>query len=742
MNYLAWHFYIAPKFILTLIYNYLLFVGHLFSIKIILKTLFSPWKREIIAVEKPGFNLADAFNTFSFNIISRLIGAAVRIMTLLTSLVFFMFVIIFGLTFFIYWFLIPIFSLPVFFLTQNKNDSKKREKFILSHLEDTKDEKSISEANNWYDKTKQEEKKSEEFWTRENLLSTPGIGKDWAYGYTPTLTRLTTDLSDSVFLPSDLIAREKEMEILQRILSKEENPNVLLVGEMGVGLKTIAITLSKLISSGTCSPSLLYKRVLMLDLDLLLAKTPAETRQNLIAVLEEAKKAGNIILVIPSFDQFITDEAEHINLTDVMSQHLNSNQLQIIGVLSPHSYQKSALPNQTLGNLFEKIDINEPSKETTVEILKNKAHKLENKYKIIPTYESLVEIVRQSEDLVYDVPFPQKAIDILEEAFVFARTKGKTRIMASDIDEILSEKTKLPLGELETNEKDILKNLEQLLHERIVGQDNAIVKVAQALRRKRTGVGTDDSPIGTFLFLGSTGVGKTETAKALAQAYFGDEKNLIRLDMSQFQTETDVEKLIGTAESPGILTSKVRENPFTVLLLDEFEKASPKILNLFLSVLDEGYITDGGGKNVSFKNTIIIATSNAGSEFIRERLQSGNFSTLDKELTEYLLANKIFSPELINRFDAVIFYKPLTKEELEQITQLMINKLSKKLLEEQGIRLTISYQTIKMLSEKGYDPTYGARNLERTIQEEIENKVASKIIDGSIKKDSQAEISF
>ena len=743
MNYLLWHYSLAPKFILILIGNYLFFVGHLFSLKLLLRTLFSPWRREIAKKEKPGLNLEDVVNVISFNIISRIIGFVIRLSTLLTALFSFVLVIFLGFILFFLWLFIPILSLPIFLLTKERDDQDKKRKFALSHLEESPKPEDLSHVGAWYERIKLEQQKKKEFWTKENLLSIPGIGRDWAYGYTLLLSKVTTDLAKEPFSLEKLVGRKEQIGSLERVLSKMGNHNVFLLGEPGVGRRTIVIGLAKLIYSGKCLAPLLYKRVLMLDLHLLLSKTQAETEQKLIEILEEARQAGNVILVIPSIDQFVRDEKDHVNLTDVFAEHIEGRDIQIIGITDPYSFQKYILPNQTLRKLFEKVDVSEISIEEALQILENRASELEKKYKVTATYEALVEIIKESEDLITDIPFPEKAIDLLEEALVFVKTKGGGKLLTRDIDEVLSIKTKLPLGELQTPEKEKLANLETILHKRIVGQDNAISKVAQALLRKRAGVEVKSSPIGTFLFLGPTGVGKTETAKALAEAYFASEEKMIRLDMSEFQNDKDVVKLIGDNDAPGILTSQIRQNPFTVLLLDEFEKANSKILNIFLTVFDEGYITDGLGKKVSFKNAFIIAASNAGSEFIREKvLGNTQNQILEKELTEYLLKEKIFSPELLNRFDAVIFFKPLTKLELEKIAYLMLEKLNKKLEEEKGITIAVNSNVITKLVEKGYDPAFGARNLQRTIQEEIENQVANKILDGSAPKGSQIEINL
>jgi len=737
MNYLRWHYITFPKFILELIGNYLFFVGHLFSVRILLQTLFSPWRKLI--VQKGGHGISGSLDAASFNLISRTIGFIVRIATILTSLIFFALVLVIGALIFAFWFLIPVFSLPIYLRSHETESLKEKEEFIKSHLEDISDQNNSARVLEWFNRSKEEKRRKSRFWTKENLFSIPGIGRNWAYGYTILLDKLTYDLSRENLPLDRFVGRKEQIDQLQRELSKEQNNNVLLVGEPGVGRKTITIGLAKLIFAGKCLDSLLFKRALLLDVHQILSNSQSETEANMVALLEEAKKAGNIILVVPSIEEFVN--SSKVDLSDIFYEHLQEGDIQLIGITDPSSYQKYFLRNSKLLKIFEKIDVSEVSAEDALIVLENLAGDLEKKYKLTVSYEALSEIIKESEDLITDIPFPEKAIDLLEEALVFAKNQNKVRLEKADIDEVISQKTNLPVGELTNLEKIKLEDLEKILHQRVIGQDLAITKISQALRRKRAGVDTRKSPIGTFLFVGPTGVGKTETAKALSQVYFGDEKKMIRLDMSEFQSETDIEKLIGNNEKTGILTSQIRQNPFTVLLLDEFEKASAKIINIFLTIFDEGYVTDGQGKKVSFKNTVIIATSNAGSEFIREKvLAKIEPEELEKQLTEFLLREKIFKPELLNRFDAVVFYKPLTQAEIGKIANLMVGRLSAKLLNEKGITLKVSPQVLQNLIEKGYDPVFGARNLQRVIQEEVEDKVAEKILNENLQKGSHIDL--
>lgn len=737
MNYLRWHYRTSPKFILELMGNYLFFVGHLFSVKLLLRTLFSPWRKLTAQKEKHG--ISGALDEISFNLISRTLGFIVRLATLLTSFIFFALIFVVGVLIFAFWFLIPVFSLPIYLRSQRKDNPKEKEEFIKSHLEDISDQDNSAHVSDWYIRIKKEDERKKQFWTKENLSGVPGIGRNWAYGYTILLDKLTFDLAKDKLPLERFVGRKEQIDQLQIELSKEEDNNIFLVGEPGVGRKTITIGLAKLIFAGKCLDNLLFKRVLLLDVHQIVSKTQAETEANMTTLLKEAKKAGNVILVIPSIEEFINDSK--VNLSDIFYQHLQEGGLQLIGITDPTSYQKYVLRNPKLLKIFDKVNVSQISKDDALIILENLTGDLEKKYKVVVTFEAMNEIIEKSEDLITEIPFPEKAIDLLEEALVFAKSQNKERLEKADIDEVISQKTNLPVGELTNLEKIKLVDLEKILHQRVIGQDLAISKISQALRRKRAGVGIKDSSIGTFLFVGPTGVGKTETAKALAQVYFGDENKMIRLDMSEFQSDGDIGKLIGDVQNTGILTSQIRQTPFTVLLLDEFEKASPKIINIFLTIFDEGYLTDGQGKKVSFKNTVIIATSNAGSEFIREKILANTQNqVLEKELTDYLLKEKIFTPELLNRFDAIVFYKPLTQGEIEQVANLMLEKLNKKLKDEKGITVKVSPESIKKLIEKGYDPVFGARSLQRVIQEEVEDKVAQKLLSENLQKGSVIEV--
>jgi ATP-dependent Clp protease ATP-binding subunit ClpC len=306
----------------------------------------------------------------------------------------------------------------------------------------------------------------------------------------------------------------------------------------------------------------------------------------------------------------------------------------------------------------------------------------------------------------------------------------------------LSEKTKIPIGDIKKEEKDKLKRLEEILHQRIVNQELAVNQIAKAMRRARLGIAKRNKPIGTFLFMGPTGVGKTETAKALAESYYGAEERMIRFDMSEYQGGDAIKMVLGSSETgePGLIASAIRKNPFSLLLLDEIEKAHREILNLFLVMLDEGFFTDAFGRKIDCRNLMIIGTSNAGGELIRQEINKGTpEEQLRDKVLDFVQREGIFTPEFLNRFDAVVVYRPLTKEHLRAVAKLLLGRLNKR-LEEKDLSLKITDSLVEKVVEMGYSPTLGARPMNRVIQDKIEDQIAQRILTGELKRGQEVEV--
>ncbi|MBU1045939.1 ATP-dependent Clp protease ATP-binding subunit [Patescibacteria group bacterium] len=598
----------------------------------------------------------------------------------------------------------------------------------------------------WWEEEEDKRKRRKRFWDYDNLARKGSIARSWSSGYTITLDEYAMDYNQSVLNEGMeiVIGYEKEIEQVERTLSSPEMNNVLLVGEPGVGMENVVKAIAIKSNKGQSFPAVNYNRVLELKIPQLLAQMQNldQVEDVLDKIFKEVINARNVILIIDEFHNFVGREPApgKIDISGLISSYLKFPEFKIIALASYAGLHKQIEENPTILNLFSKVEIQEPSPGETMRILQRLAPALEAKFHKFITYPALEQIVELTGRYIADVPFPKKAIEVLEEAMVKTTTEKGRWILPEDIDKIVARKTEIPVGKIEMKEKEVLLNLEELIHQRIINQQEAVREVSTALRRARAKLKERKGPMGGFLFLGPTGVGKTETSKALAEIYFGSEEKMIRLDMSEFQSQDDIPRLMGSSGNEGLLTTPVRENPFSLILLDEIEKAHPNILNLFLQVLDDGHITDGLGRKVDFKNAIIIATSNAGYEVILDALKNNlDFAIVKGKLLDKLFDQRIFRPEFINRFDAVVLFKPLSKENLLDIAQLMFKKIQEGLIEK-NIDFVITQELKEKIVELGYDITFGARNLKRVIQDKVENVLAEALLKDEIKRGDRIEV--
>lgn len=613
--------------------------------------------------------------------------------------------------------------------------------------EELKD-KDIIDLTLWLDNLEEKYQESKRFWTRKNLAKWGSLGRDFASGFTVTLDQFAIDWREieknNIF--NEITGHAKEIDELEIILTKSKLSNALLVGEEGVGKKSIIQALAQRCFLGTGLAELKDKRVVELDMVALISRIQDQEKLEvtLDQIFDEAVTAGNIILVIDDLDKFVvqrTNKPGEIDISVILAKYLAIPHFKFVGIATYEGLHRKLEQVPSFVEYFRKIEVLEISETETIKILQNLASSFEYKYQMLIVYPSIREIMNLTSRYFPSTPFPKKAIDVLDEAATYVKSKKEKILLPSHVAKIISDKTQIPVGKLELKEKSVLMNLEELIHHRIVNQSLAVQEISIAMRRARAGLSSKKRPMGVFLFMGPTGVGKTETAKALADIYFNGQEKMIRLDMSEFQEVSDIPRLIGAVapvEQQGLLTTPVRENPFSLVLLDEIEKAHPNILNLFLQVFDEGHITDGQGRKIVFTNTIIISTSNAGAPLIFKSVESGKMINKDA-LLRTLFEKGTFKPEFINRFDATVIFHPLTKDNLNKIAQLMLEGLQKS-LKDKDIELLITEPLKEKIVELSYKPEYGAREMRRVVQDKVENEIAKALLSDQVVKGDKIEI--
>lgn len=564
-----------------------------------------------------------------------------------------------------------------------------------------------------------------------------GIARDFAFGFTPTLERFAINLSTRYINTTKKVQQAENAEIFQKMIHIFSHPgrkNVALIGAYGSGRSTIVSTFAEtLMNADSDVPNnLRYRQVYSLDAPSLISasKNQGDLEYILIKIFNEIYSAKNIILCLDNAHLFFEEGPGSIDISNLLLPIIEAGNIRIILIMEEQHFLEISAKNPALANSINKIIVHPTDRTETLKILMDQVPFMESQKNVIYTYRALTEAYRLSEQYIHDVAMPGKARTLLESAASFSKNGLVTALSVQDtVEKSYGVKVKIASA---TEDRNKLLNLENLIHERMVDQKEAVSAVSNALRRAAAGVKNQNRPIGTFLFLGPTGVGKTELAKALAAAYFNGESNIIRLDMNEFVTADDVSRLIKDGATDSLsLTASVMKQPFSVILLDEIEKAHPSVITTLLQVLDEGILRDEKNREVSFRDCIIIATSNAGADEIREKINQGiEINTFKDEFIDSLISNGEFKAEFLNRFDEICLFSPLSKDDLLKVLDIMIASTNKTLAA-QKISVVVTDEAKQILIEKGYDPKMGARPMRRIVQKTIENFVAAAILSGT-----------
>ncbi len=555
------------------------------------------------------------------------------------------------------------------------------------------------------------------------------MNRAWTARPTPYLDQFSQDLTDLARLErvGFLIGHALEYDRLVDVLSRAGRPNALLIGDPGAGKSAIVDHLAFEMTKDRVPKPLFDRRLVKLEIGSLIAGvSQGDLQARIQKILEEIHRAGNVILYIPDIHNLLkTAGGQGVSVADVLVPAIKSGAFSVIGATYPQEYKQYIESNNDFVSAFETIKVQEIAESEAVQFLVYDSLVLEREYRVVVSFSAVKQAVLLAKKYFRQKLLPASAEDLLKEALADIVEKRRKILTGDDVIAVAEKKVNVPIHRAGKDEAQQLLNLEEVIHERLIDQEEAVKAVSRALREYRSGLSRKGGPIASFLFVGPTGVGKTELSKILAKIQFGSSEMMARFDMSEYQDKGTVNRLLDQ------VTDAIRQKPYSLILLDEFEKAHPDILNLFLQVFDDGRLTDAAGRMVDFQNTIIITTSNANSEYIKQEIEKG---TLVKDLSEQIKKKLTghFKPELLNRFSGIIVFKPLSPADIKAIAGIQLKELAVTLRESQGIDIQFSEEVVREIAKLGFDPVFGARPLRAVISEKIRGPLAEKILKGEV----------
>ncbi len=579
-----------------------------------------------------------------------------------------------------------------------------------------------------------------------------GIAKDWIYGYTYILSHFTKNLNEQIISDRDVygIGHDDEIEALISVLGKVSNRNALFIGEPGVGKSSIVLGIAQRINSGNVPVQIKDKRVLKFDINGLIAQSSKEQNMELLIskAMKELENAQDVILYIDEMQELIPSKANESghSLAGILLPYILNSKFPILGTVNYADYKKYFYSMESLRQSFTNIEIKEISAVDALQILETKVSQLERNFGIYVTFPALISAVELAQRYSRERKLPSSAVQLIEEACSWGQTSGVTILTGEHVSKVLSNQKGIPIGSVDAEKSTHLMKLEENMKRKIVGQQEPIQALVEALRRAHVDIRNPDKPIGTFLFMGPTGVGKTHISKVLAEEYFGSASNMVRVDMSEYKEIDSVEKFLGGSTDSSLLSKssislidKIKSNPYTVVLFDEMEKAHPQILDLFLQIFDEGRLTSTLGETVDFTHSIIICTSNIGSSMLLDSLSNHNLTWEEVKDRALIELRQAIKPELLNRFDKVLVFHPHDIQNLSEISELLLRELAQRLSEKS---ITLKWGSIipQIIASKANEPGLGARPIKRYIQDNIEGNIAKEMVEGKITSGQEIDI--